>query len=75
MTILVRTPSDFINKRRISRDFYLVSSLPNSEPIRHERSPIAFILTIIMVTLAAFGWLTMLQAAVLAAVGMILFGC
>jgi len=74
-TLLLEASSDFINKRRISRDFYLVSSLPNSEPIRHERSPIAFILTIIMVTLAAFGWLTMLQSAVLAAVGMILFGC
>ena len=28
-----------------------------------------------MVAVAAFGWLTMLQAAVLAAVGMIAFGC
>ena len=74
-TLLLEASSDFINKRRISRDFYLVSSIPNSEPIRHERSRIAFILTIIMVVVAAFGWLTMLQAAVLAAVGMIAFGC
>ena len=74
-TLLLEASSDFINKRRISRDFYLVSSIPNSEPIRHERSRIAFILTIIMVAVAAFGWLTMLQAAVLAAVGMIAFGC
>ena len=74
-TLLLEASSDFINKRRISRDFYLVSGIPNSEPIRHERSRIAFILTILMVVLAAFGWLTMLQAAVLAAVGMILFGC
>ncbi|PZO20009.1 MAG: SLC13 family permease [Leptolyngbya foveolarum] len=74
-TLLLEAAADFIGKRRISRDFYLVSSIPNSEPIRHERSRIAFILTLIMVVAAAFGWLTMLQAAVLAAVGMIAFGC
>ena len=74
-TLLLEAAADFIDKRRISRDFYLVSSIPNSEPIRHERSRFAFILTIVMVVVAAVGWLTMLQATVLAAVGMIAFGC
>ncbi|MGB7086156.1 MAG: SLC13 family permease [Phormidesmis sp.] len=74
-TLLLEASPDFIDKRRISRDFYLISSIPNSEPIRHERSRWAFALTAIMVVLAAVGWLSMLQAAVLAAVGMVALGC
>lgn len=74
-TLLLETYSSFVSERRISRDFYLISSVPNSEPIRYERSLYAFALTIMMVLLAAVGWLSMLQAAVLAAVGMLAFGC
>ena len=74
-TLLLEASSDFVNERRISRDFYLVSGVPDSEPMRHERSPIAFVLTLAMVLLAAVGWLSMLQAAVLAAIGMIALGC
>jgi di/tricarboxylate transporter len=74
-TLLLEAPSTFLDERRISRDFYLVSGIPNSEPMRHGRSRVAFILTLAMVLLAAFGWLSMLQAAVLAAVGMIVLGC
>lgn len=74
-TLLLEAHPSFLNERRISRDFYLVSNIPNSEPIRHGRSLWALGLTILMVVLAAVGWLTMLQAAVLAAVGMLMFGC
>ncbi|MEM8505964.1 MAG: SLC13 family permease [Cyanobacteria bacterium P01_D01_bin.1] len=74
-TLLLEAPSTFLSERRISRDFYLVSGIPNSEPIRHGRSRIAFSLTLAMVLLAAAGWLSMLQAAVLAAVGMVALGC
>lgn len=74
-TLLLEASSAFLNRRRMSRDFYLVSSIPNSEPIRHERSLFAFSLTLIMVVLAAFGWMTMLEAATLAALGMLLLGC
>ncbi len=74
-TLLLETYSSFVSERRISRDFYLISSVPNSEPIRYERSLYAFALTIMMVLLAAIGWMSMLQAAVLAAVGMLVFGC
>ncbi len=74
-TLLLEASPAFIDERRISRDFYLVSTIPNSEPIRHEKSLWAFGLTTIMVLCAAFGWLSMLQAAVLAAVGMLTLGC
>jgi di/tricarboxylate transporter len=74
-TLLLEAPADFVNKRRISSDFYLVSSIPDSEPIRHERSLWAFGFAAVMVLLASFGWMTMLQAAILAAIGMLVAGC
>ncbi len=74
-TLLLEASPAFVDERRISRDFYLVSTIPNSEPIRHEKSLWAFGLTVMMVVLAAVGWLSMLQAAVLAAVGMLVLGC
>lgn len=74
-TLLMEVSSDFINQSRISKDFYLVSSIPNSEPIRHTRSHFAVIFTLGMVILAAVGWLSMLQAAIIAAIGMLVFGC
>jgi di/tricarboxylate transporter len=74
-TLLLEAHPSFFNERRISSDFYLVSDIPNSEPMRHGRSLWALGLTALMVVLATVGWLTMLQAAVLAAVGMLVFGC
>ncbi|MGB7417236.1 MAG: SLC13 family permease [Thermosynechococcaceae cyanobacterium] len=74
-TLLLEAHPSFLNERRISRDFYLISDIPNSEPLRHGRSLWALGLTLMMVALAATGLLTMLQAAVLAAVGMLVFGC
>ena len=74
-TLLLEAHPSFLNERRISRDFYLISDIPNSEPLRHGRSPWALGFTLLMVVLATTGWLTMLQAAVLAAVGMLVCGC
>ncbi len=74
-SLLLEASSAFVNERRISKDFYLVSTVPDSEPLRHGRSLWALGLTLIMIFFAAFGWLSMLQAAVLAAVGMLVFGC
>ncbi|MGB3296711.1 MAG: SLC13 family permease, partial [Phormidesmis sp.] len=74
-TLLLETSASFVSERRISRDFYLISSVPDSEPIRYGRSLYALALTVVMVLLAAVGWMSMLQAAVLAAVGMLAFGC
>jgi di/tricarboxylate transporter len=74
-TLLLEASSAFVKERQFSRDFYLVSSVPDSEPMRHDRSFWALALTLLMVVLAAVGWLSMLQAAVIAAVGMIVFKC
>jgi di/tricarboxylate transporter len=74
-TLLLEAPAAFVDERRISRDFYLVSSIPDSQPIRHERSLWAFGFAVVMVILASFGWMSMLQAATLAAIGMLVSGC
>lgn len=74
-TLLLETHPQFLERQRVSNDFYLVSDLPDSEPLRHEKAPIAILALVIMVTLAGFGWLSMLKAAVLAAGIMLIAGC
>jgi len=74
-TLLLETHPQFLERQRVSSDFYLVSDLPDSEPVRHEKAPIAILILIFMVVLAGFGWLSMLKAAVLAAMLMLVTGC
>jgi di/tricarboxylate transporter len=74
-TLLLEAHPSFLNERQVSQDFYFVSDIPHTEPIRYERSLWALVLTLLMVVLTTVGWLTILQAAVLAAVGMLVCGC
>ncbi|MEM9904771.1 MAG: SLC13 family permease [Cyanobacteria bacterium P01_D01_bin.44] len=74
-TLLIEANPSFFERQRVSQDFYLVSSIPDSEPLRHEKAPVALVMLSIMVVLAAFGVLNMLQAAILAAIGMLAAGC
>lgn len=74
-TLLLEANSNFVSQRRISNDFYLVNGIPDSEPLRHEKATLAIVILSIMVLLAAFGILSMLKAAVLASVAMLLAGC
>jgi len=74
-TLLLETHPKFLERQRVSSDFYLVSGLPNSEPLRHEKAPIAIGALLLMVVLAGFGWFSMLKAAVLAAIIMLVAGC
>jgi di/tricarboxylate transporter len=74
-TLLLETDPTFLEERRASRDFYLVSGVPNSDPLRHDKAPFALGILIVMVALATFGWMDMLNAAILAAVLMVLTGC
>ena len=74
-TLLLETHPSFLDRQRVSSDFYLVSDLPDSEPLRHEKAPIALVILLLMVILAGFGWLSMLKAAVLAAIMMLVTGC
>jgi di/tricarboxylate transporter len=74
-TLLLETRPTFIEQQRNSRDFFLVSSVENSTPLRHERSLLAFGILVGMIALATFEVLPMFQAALLAAGAMLLTRC
>ncbi|MEM8720186.1 MAG: SLC13 family permease [Cyanobacteria bacterium P01_G01_bin.39] len=74
-TLLLEANANFLSQQRISNDFYLVNGIPDSEPLRHEKAPLAMLILLMMVLLAAFGVLSMLKAAILASVAMILTRC
>ncbi len=74
-TLLLEAPPSFAQTRRNSKDFFLVSRVENSSPPRHERSILALSILVSMVTVVAFGWLSMLEAAILAAGLMLVTRC
>ncbi len=74
-TLLMVSRPSFAEQQRNSKDFYLVSSLDDARTVRHERAPVAIAILCIMVLTAAMGWLSMLEAAMLAAGLMIITRC
>lgn len=74
-TLLLEAAPNFAERYRDSRDFFLVSSLEDSSPPRTERALLAISILAALVIVAAFGWLDMLLAAMLAAGAMILTRC
>ena len=74
-TLLVEAHAGFVPRQKDSRDFYLVSGVEDSSPRRFEKAPVAFVILVGMVAVAALGWLSMLKAALLAAALMLVTGC
>jgi len=74
-TLLLETHPGFIDRQRNSRDFFLVSRVENSSPLRHERAWLAQSILALMVIVVAFGLLSMLKAAMLAAGLMVVTRC
>lgn len=74
-TLLLEAHPSFLERYRNARDFLLVSRLDNSTPRRHERAWVAVLVMTAMVTAVTAGWLSMLQAVMLAAGLMILTRC
>ncbi len=74
-TLLLETNPAFFQQQRNSRDFYLISKVDDSTPMRHDRSLIASFILIAMVVCAAVGLLSMLKAAMLAAGLMLITRC
>ncbi len=72
-TLLVESDRQFAQRHR--RDFLLVRQVDDSGRRRHERAWIALAATLGMVAVAAFGILSMLQAALVAAIVMVLTRC
>lgn len=74
-TLLLETRPTFVEQQRNSRDFFLVSKIENSTPPRHERAWVALIILIGMVVMATVGWMSMLEAAMVAAGLMVITRC
>ncbi|NLF68768.1 MAG: SLC13 family permease [Candidatus Anammoximicrobium sp.] len=74
-TLLLEAHQEFVQQRRNSSHFFLISGVENSAPTRHERAWIALAILAGMVLLAGLGWLEMLAAALLAGLLMILARC
>ena len=74
-TLLLEAVPSFTREQRNRRDFYLVSAVEGSTPLRHERAVVALCILAAMVVCVATGWLSMLKAACLAAGMMIVTRC
>ncbi len=74
-TLLLEAHPSFLEHRRNSRDFFLISRLHDSEPLCHEKAPLAVLIMLGMIVVASFEWLSMLQAALLAAGLMLITRC
>lgn len=74
-TLLLETNRDFIQRHRHARDFFLVSGVDDSSPRRHDKAWQSLTIAGAMVVLAATGVLSMLTAALVAAVAMVGSGC
>jgi di/tricarboxylate transporter len=66
-TLLLEADPGFVDRQRDSRDFFLVSRLPNSRPPRHDRALAAVAILAGMVLVVTLEWVSMLVAAMVAA--------
>lgn len=66
-TLLLELHPATLERLKRVHDFYLVSPVANSAPPRFDRALLATTILVGMVVAAAVGWLTMLEAALLAA--------
>ena len=73
--LLLEAHPSFLARQRISKELYIISGIRNAAPLRHEKAPIAIAILTVMVLLASFGWMSMLKAAVLAAMAMLVTQC
>ncbi len=74
-TLLLETRASFANQHRNSRDFFLVSTVDEYVPVRHERAWLALAILAGMVALVTTGTASMLHASMLAAGAMIALRC
>jgi len=74
-TLLLEARPSFVEQHRNSRDFLLVSAIEDSAQPRHDRAFISVIILAAMVGIVAFGVLSMLEAAMIAAALMIITRC
>lgn len=74
-TLLLEASHQFAEQYRFRRDFLLVSALNDSTPPDFHKAPRALAILLMMVVVSASGLLSIMEAAFLAAGGMIVSGC
>ena len=74
-TLLLEASHQFVEQYQFRRDFLLVSALNDSTPPDFRKAPRALAILAVMVLLSATGLLQIMEAAFLAAGGMIVSGC
>ena len=74
-SLLLECMPSFVERNRNSRDFFLISQLQDAAPPNRSRAPVALLILAAMVGLAGSGLLSMLEAAFVAAGGMLLGRC
>ncbi len=74
-TLLLEAHQSFETRMRNRSDFFLVSSVQNSAPLRHEKAWIAVLILLVMVLVNLAKWFDILTAATLAGGLMILTKC
>lgn len=73
-TLLLEARPAFVSRQRYNKDFLLINDL-GTEPPRHERALLSWGILIAVVAAAGFGFISMLNAALIGAGLMILTGC
>lgn len=73
--LLLEASPQFVQNRRESRDFFLVSAIDNAAIRRPERAWIGLAVLLAMVAMAATGTMDILTAALAAGLAMIVFRC
>ena len=66
-TLLLEAQPNFAVRQRNSSDFFLVSAVENSQPLRHDRALVAAVILLGLVLTVGLGVFSMLQASLLAA--------
>lgn len=74
-TLLLEAPPGFVEAHRNSRDFHLVSPVPDSSPLHLERRAFATVILAGLIVLVTTGMVPMVTAALLAAGVMLVTRC
>lgn len=73
-TLLLEARPAFVTRQRFNNDFLLINDLETESP-RHERAALAWLILVGVIGAASFDLISMLNAALIAAVLMIVTGC
>lgn len=73
-TLLLEARPAFVSRQRYNKDFLLINDLGKESP-NHDKAALAWTILLTLIGLAGFGVISMLNAAMIGAILMILTGC